>query len=65
MKTRVSLKYFVTGCLSKPYFDFKLTQTPSNVVSPAISVTAIPFKLFKFKVRVAKLQERAKICLNL
>ena len=46
MKTRVSLKYFVTGCLWKPYFDFKLTQTPSNLVSLAISVTAIPFKLF-------------------
>ena len=32
MKTRVSLRYFVTDCLWKPFFDSNLPQTPSNLI---------------------------------
>ena len=45
MKTRVSLKYFVTGCLWKPFFGSNLLQTPLILISLAISVTLMPFKL--------------------
>ena len=46
MKTRVSLKYFVTDCPWKPAFDFKLLQTLSKLISLTILVTLRPFTLF-------------------
>ena len=45
-KTKVNLKYFVTGCLWKPFFDYNLPQTPLNLISLAISVTIMRFTLF-------------------
>ena len=45
MKTRVSFKYFVTGCLCKHFFGSNLPQTPLNVISLAITVTLVPFTL--------------------
>ena len=32
MKARVSLKYFVTDCLWKPFSDSESPQTPSNLI---------------------------------
>ena len=45
-KTRVSLKYFATDSLSKPFFDSKLSQTPSNLISLIILVTVKLFSSF-------------------
>ena len=39
METRVSLKYFVNGCLWKPFFTYKLPQTSPNLISLTILVT--------------------------
>ena len=49
VKTRVSLKYFVTDCLWKPGFDFNSPQTPSNLISLAVLVTPALQFLFKIK----------------
>ena len=46
IKTTTKLKYFVNGCLWKPYFDFHWPQTSSNLNSLAILVTIRPFTLF-------------------
>ena len=58
MKTRVSFKYFVTGCLCKHFFGSNLPQTPLNVISLAITVTLVPFTLLSPKIRAVKLQKR-------
>ena len=65
MKTRVRLKYFLTGCLWKPFFGPNSPQTPLNLISLAISVTLMPFTLFQPRIRAVKLQKRVKICLTL
>ena len=39
VKTRVSLKYFVSDCLWKPVFDSNTPQTPSSLISLTILVT--------------------------
>ena len=46
MKTRVSLRYFVSYCVSKHFFDSKSPQTTSNLFSLTVSVTLRPSKLF-------------------
>ena len=48
MKTRVSLKYFVTDSLWKPLTleTADLSQTPLNLIYLAILVTLMPFILF-------------------
>ena len=48
MKTRVSLKYFATDCLWKPFIDSNLHQTPSNLISLTILVTVRPSTFFQF-----------------
>ena len=45
VKTTVSLKYFVTGCLWKPVFDSSSAQTPSKLISMTILVTLKDFTL--------------------
>ena len=59
-----SLKYFVTYCLWKPFFDSNLFQTPSNLISLTILVTLRLLTLFQSKVRAIKLPKRAEICLT-
>ena len=51
MKTGVSLKYFVSYCLWKLFFDSNSPQTSSNLISLAFFVTLRPFTLFKPKIR--------------
>ena len=46
MKTRASLRYFVSYCLWKSFFDSSLPQTPSNLISLTFSVTLRPLTLF-------------------
>ena len=48
MKTRVSLKYFATDCLWKPFTDSNLLQTPSNLISFTVLVTLRPSTFFQF-----------------
>ena len=43
MKTRASLKYFVSYCLWKHFFDSTSPHTPSNLISLTILVTLRPF----------------------
>ena len=64
MKTRVSLKYFVSDCIWNAFFDSNLPQTPSNLISLTILVTLRPFTLFQPKIRAIKLQKSDKICLT-
>ena len=58
MKTRFSLKYFVS------YFDSNLPQAPSNLISLIFLVTLRPFSLFQPKIRDIKWQKSLKICLT-
>ena len=46
MKTKVSLKCFVSYCLWKRFFDLNSFQIPSNVISLTISETVKPFTKF-------------------
>ena len=64
MKNRVSLKYFVTACPWKHFFDYNLPQISSNLISLKIFVTLRPYTLFQLKVRAIKLQKGVKICLS-
>ena len=64
MKTKVNVKYFVTDCLWKHFFDSNLPQTPSNLISLIVLITISHFVLFQPKVRAIKLQKWAKIFLT-
>ena len=46
IKTRVSLKYFVTDSLWKAFFDLNLPQIPSNLSYLTILVNLRPFTMF-------------------
>ena len=61
MKTRVSLKYFVNGCLWKPFLASNSPQTPSNFISLTISLNLRPSTLFELKIRAAKFQKGPKV----
>ena len=50
MKTRVSLKYFVTAYLSIYFSGFNLPQTPLYAISLAILGTVMPFTVFLSKI---------------
>ena len=63
MKTRVSLKYLVKGCLWKTIFDFNSPQTTLNLISLKILVTLRPITVFLLKIRAIKYEKSAKICL--
>ena len=64
MKTRISLKYFVSDFLWKQFFAPNSTKTHSNLISLTILVTLMPFVQFQPKIRAIKLQKCAKICLT-
>ena len=64
-ETRVSLKYFVNGCLWKHFFASNSPQTSSHSIFVTISVTLSHSTQFEFKIRAIKLQKNAKICLTL
>ena len=63
MKTRVSLKCFVTGCLWKPLNDASLLKSLWNVISLTILVILKLLTLFKPKVRATKLKKGQKFAL--
>ena len=46
IKTRVSLKYFMSYRLWKHFFDSNLPQAPSNLISLMLLITLRPFTLF-------------------
>ena len=62
MKTRVSLKYFVSYCLWKP-FDSNSPETPSNLISLTILVTLRPFTLFNLKLEQLSCKKVLKFAL--
>ena len=64
MKTRVSLKYFVSYCLLETFFDSKSPQTPSNFISLTFLVTVTSFTLFKPKIKAIEWQKSPKIILT-
>ena len=64
MKTRASLKYFVSYCLWKLIFDSKLPQTPSNLIALTFLLILRPFTLFYLKIRAIKWPKSPKICLT-
>ena len=51
MKNRVSLKYFVSYCLGKHFFDSNLPQTPSNLIALTFLVALRAFTLFNLKLQ--------------
>ena len=63
MKSRASLKYFVTDCLRKTFLDPNSTQTHSNLISSTILVSVRLLTLFQSKARAVKIEKRAKIFL--
>ena len=64
MKTRVSLKYLVHGCLWKQFLTSNLLQAPSNLIFETIFVTMRPLTQFQPKIRATKLQNSAKFRLT-
>ena len=62
VKTIVSLEFFVSDCLWKPFLDCKLAQVPLNLMLLTILVTVRPwfFTWFYPKDRAIKFQKRAK-----
>ena len=65
MESRVSLKYFVNGCLWKQFFACNSPKTTLNLISLIILVTLRLFTQFYPKIRANKLQESDKTCLTL
>ena len=65
MKSTVNLKYFVTGCLLKHFFDSNSPQILLNLIPLVICVALMPSTLFEPKIRAVKLQKMAKIYLTL
>ena len=63
MKTRVSLKYFVTFS-GNLFFDSNSPQTSSNLIALIFLVTLTPFPLFYSKVRDIKSQKSPKTYLT-
>ena len=61
MKTKVSLRYFVSYSLQKGVFDSNLPHTPSNLISLALLLTLRLFTHFKSKIRAINWQESSKI----
>ena len=57
MKTRVTLKYFVTYCPWKLCFDYNLPKTSSNLTFLTFFVTLGPSTLSKSNVRTIKWQK--------
>ena len=63
MKTRVSVRFFVTDCLWKPFFDSDLLQTSSNLISLTILVTLRLFTLFNLMVEQLSCKKGQKFVL--
>ena len=64
MKTRVSLKYFMSYCLWKLFLDSNSPQTLSKLISMTFLVTLRPFTRLKPKIRAIKWQKDPKIPLT-
>ena len=64
MKTKVSLKYFVSYCLWKLFLILTRPQTPSNYISLTFLVTVRSFTLFKPKIKAIEWQKSPKIILT-
>ena len=70
MKTRVSLKYFVSYCLWKLFLiltrpnSLKLYFFPSNFISLTFLVTLRSFTLFKPEIKAIEWQKSPKIILT-
>ena len=64
MKTKVSLKYFVSYCLWKLFLILTRPQTPSNFISLTFLVTVRSFTLFKAKIKAIEWQKSPKIILT-
>ena len=62
METRVSLKYFLSYCLLKHFFDSNLAQAPSNLTSLKLLVTLMLLVLFEPYIIAVKWQKNPKIC---
>ena len=63
MKTRVIVRYFVTDCLWKQFFDFNSLQMPLNLIFWTVLVILRTFTLSEPKVRATKFQKRQKFLL--
>ena len=64
MKTKVSLKYFVSYCLWKLFLILNRPHTPSNFISFTFLVTVRSFTLFKPKIKAIEWQKSPKIILT-
>ena len=64
MKTKVSLRYFTSYCLWKPFPDSNSPQIPSNLISLTFLVTLRPLTMFPSKIRAVKWQKSPKIRLT-
>ena len=64
MKTKVSLKYFVSYCLWKLFLILTRRQTPSNFISLTFLVTVRSFTLFKPKIKAIEWHKSPKIILT-
>ena len=65
MKTRVSLKYFVNGCLWKTFFLLVTDPDPFKLTFFGNFSNSNAFHTVLTKIRAVKLQNRAKIDLTL
>ena len=54
----------MTDCLWKPFFDYNLPQTLSNLIYLTILVTLRPSTLFSPKDRASKVQKKSKSLLD-
>ena len=64
MKTRITLKHFVSYCLSKHFSNANSHKTLKKLFYLKILVTLSTFTLFQSKVLAIKLQKARKICLQ-
>ena len=63
MKIGVSLKYFVTDCLWKHFFNSNSPQTLSKLISLTLLVIVRPFSLFNLKLEQLSFKKRQKFAL--
>ena len=63
MKTRVSLKYFVSYSVCKLFCDSNSLQTPSNIISLTFLVTVRILTLFNLKLEQLSGKKVVKLAL--
>ena len=64
MKARVVLKYFVSYCLCKHFFDFNSPEATSDSICMTFEVTPRPFSSPKLKSERSSSKEISKTCLT-